>query len=240
VSVQTQQGGVCRRHGNHMPCDRCEQRSASLRRAWTTGRRLQFHRHHMAQRESSWQPDELAILHEHAGRESGTDILTRVNAWRAEYGLPPRSLYSVYSRAHEDELYLKPGDVTPASRFARLCGVHIKTVTLWRVEGYITGRPWGPNYVYTDGELESFVRNYPWLVDTDAMRPSPLRDLHAVLTRRDPWLSFQQAVTITGLKRCCVYQLVTSGAVEVRKRPGYPGAYRIRASSLPTEKSSAA
>jgi hypothetical protein len=155
MTVQTQQWGVCRRHGNHMPCDPCEQRSASLRRAWTTDRRLQFHRHHMAQRESSWQPDELAILHECAGRESGSDILMRVNAWRTEYGLAPRSLDTLYRRAHEAELYLKPGDVTPASRLARLCGVHIKTVTLWRVEGYLTGRPWGPNHVYTDSELES-------------------------------------------------------------------------------------
>ena len=94
-------------------------------------------------------------------------------------------------------------------------------------QGYLTGkrapylqgqnRPW----VFNEGDVEAFIRTYPWLTQPDKMQEHYFRSMVRDEWARDPWYSCKDAAEIVGIGDDALQKRLRSGEVPAFQRsPG--------------------
>jgi len=225
-------GGDCRAHSRPRPCEPCQRTSATQKVRWQSVERRRQHLNALARRSDFWDPIELAVLKEFAGRLSAVDIARRCT----EVSGARRTSASVCAKAEALGLCLFRLGHT-VNETAALFGVHAVTVRHWRAAGYIAGVAWGAkgsHWVFQTDEIEAFIRAEPWAFDASRMAPGRYRSLAEVVQRRDPWIRASVAAAAAGLGETALYRYLKQGLVECKQRNGHNGAVMVRTSVIPT------
>ncbi len=220
----------CAAHKKRKPCEPCSRSAVKHRALWQTEARRQQHHESTRHNEMAWQPDELDILRKHAGSMSSYQIAALINEWRAQYGLAPRTNHACRKAAGRYGTGIMLRDIRSQYELARALSVATETVTAWCNLGLLKRGTWGTFVVFDDAEVERFLRDYPWTVDHDGILDTRLRQIHLLVTQRDPWVNTIQLAKLAGVSPRTVRTYIQSGLIDARVRPGGRGRYMVRVS----------
>jgi hypothetical protein len=188
----------------------------------------------MAMRKSghSWSPAEEGILRDLAGTMPAREIASQL----AARGFT-RTAAAVWTHAEHNGIDMFKKSRT-ANEVRLLFGVADMTVRSWVCLGLLRSQAYGRHVVFSNEEVRAFMRAESWAYDVDRMQPGPMRQLAAVVQRRDPWLRVAEAARMVDCHVETIVRHARSGVVELRQRPGRRGVLLVRASALPALKAS--
>lgn len=224
----------CASHKKPMPCVSCVLNAESNRAVWRDPVRRQKRIDELLRRKNAWLDEETQVLYDYAGKLPVQALVDKVNAIRQEHNLPGRTVSAVLKRIEERGLSaLRNPDILSMPEVKQLFGApKYHKVGLWHRQGLLVGMRWTYYDVFTMAELESLIREKPWLLDVDKMPSGRLKMLAEAVVRRNPYIRVRELAKQISVPARRIRELCRRGDVPYEKRPGPDGAYMIRASDV--------
>lgn len=208
--------------------------SERMKRRWAEG---EFANRHKARHWRDWTPQQDAMLRELAGRETPA----RVAELLSGRFLIERTEIAVRTRAKRLHVSLMM-EGESARSLGAIFGVSTKRIThSWVRRGWLSGRQQAPMansvWLFSDADIEAFIRRYPNIYDWRRMRPGRWRSLAEVVWRVDPLLTIAEAACCLGISENTLWSHCSKGWLPHLRRFEKGGATRngrilIRRSAL--------
>ena len=169
-----------------------------------------------------WTAEEETQLRALAGHVS-TKVMRRTVLWH-------RTISAIQGRAQELGLSLMLEDWSLLA-VERLFGISADVIRRdWLAAGLLPGRFVEGRWCIREADLETFIRDYPWMYLVSRMQPPqhPLSQLAQRVHRRDPWLSVKAMSTRYGIGNTAIRVWCRTGVLPSSSRSRRDHGARMR------------
>lgn len=202
------------------PNARC--RSCIMKQAWKEGK-FENRPRTLKHRDNMWDEDEVKLLETLAGTMTAKEITARINR---EF-LSERTEAAITVKAKTLGISLMVFSGYTLHQVVYKLGVAYDTVAKFIEKGLLKasqlhGAKLKGHWNIERNDLESFVREYPYLLgDRNRIRDRKLRDIAEFEFRKRPWVTRSKAAQILGITESTLANHVHSG--RVKTIPEYTG-----------------
>lgn len=174
-------------------------------------------------RRHDWSPDEDRLIRETAGLLSAAEIAARI---RHEC-LYLRTETAVWTRAARLGIPLQEHHRALTLRqLMAIFPAHNRYIASWAEQGYLRAQRTsdgrcGRSWRFAVEDVETFIREYPWLFDWKQVKAGRWRDLARIASLRSPWLKVTQVAALLRQRPVQIRALARAGQIEGAVHDGY-------------------